>query len=143
MGVAGKDEKVTSEERAALREWKREKNRSGKTTPEQDAAEVLAKIAEMPQPDRSIAERIHALVLAAGPKLAPRTWYGMPAYALDGKVLCFFQPASKFKARYGTLGFSDKAKLDEGSMWASSFAITKVDAEVEATITTLVKRAVG
>jgi uncharacterized protein YdhG (YjbR/CyaY superfamily) len=136
-------EKVTSEERAALREWKREKSRSGKTTPEQDAAEVLAKIAEMPQPDRSIAERLHALILAAAPSLSPRTWYGMPAYALDGKVLCFFQPASKFKARYGTLGFSDKAKLDEGAMWATSYAIVEVNAEVEATVTELVKRAVA
>lgn len=140
--AAKKNDTVTAEERAALKEWKREKSR-GKTTPEQDEAEVLAKIAEMPQPDRSIAERIHALVKTAAPQLVPRTWYGMPAYALDGKVLCFFQPASKFKARYGTLGFSDKAKLDEGDMWESSFAVVKITPAVEVKITELVKRAVG
>ena len=135
-------DKVTAEERAAVREWKREKSRSGKTTPEQDAAEVRAKIEEMPQADRSIAERIHGIVLNAAPQLAARTWYGMPAYALDGKVLCFFQPASKFKARYGTLGFSDKAALDQGSMWPTSFALTEITAEIEARITDLVKRAI-
>jgi uncharacterized protein YdhG (YjbR/CyaY superfamily) len=139
--MAGKKDDVTAEEKAAIKEWKREKSRSGKTTPEEDKAEVLAKIAEMPQPDRSIAERIHAVVIAAAPQLAPKTWYGMPAYAIDGKVLCFFQPASKFKARYGTLGFSDKAKLDDGSLWPSSFAVTEVNAEVERAITALVKRA--
>src|SRR5579872_6167425 len=96
----------------------------------------------MPQADRSIAERIHGIVLNAAPQLAARTWYGMPAYALDGKVLCFFQPASKFKARYGTLGFSDKAALDQGSMWPTSFALTEITAEIEARITDLVKRAI-
>ena len=133
--------KVSAEERAALKEWKREKSRSGKTTPEQDEAEVLAKIAEMPQPDRSIAERLHALVKTTAPQLATRTWYGMPAYTLDDKVLCYFQPGSKFKARYGLLGFSDKAKLDEGAIWPTCFAITEMNGEAEATVIELIKRA--
>jgi len=133
---------ATSEEKAALREWKREK-RKGKTSPQEDEAEVLAKIAEMEPSDRQIADGVHELVTKAAPQLAPRTWYGMPAYALDGKVICFFQNAGKFKARYGTLGFSDKAKLDEGQMWPASFAVTELTPEVEQRITELVKRAVG
>jgi uncharacterized protein YdhG (YjbR/CyaY superfamily) len=137
-----KSDNVSAEEKAALREWKREK-RKGKTSPQEDAAEVLAKIAKMAPADRRIAEGIHALVTKAAPELAPRTWYGMPAYALDGKVICFFQNAGKFKARYGTLGFSDKAKLDEVEMWPTSFAVTELSPEVEARITELVKRAVG
>jgi uncharacterized protein YdhG (YjbR/CyaY superfamily) len=141
MAAAKKDD-VTAEERAALREWKREK-RKGKTTPQEDAAEVLAKIAEMAQPDRAIAERIHEIVTSAAPALAPRTWYGMPAYALDGKVVCFFQNAGKFKARYSTLGFSDRAKLDDGAMWPTSFAVSELSADAEARIVELVKRAVG
>ena len=140
--MAKTPQEVTAEEKAALREWKREK-RKGKTSPQEDIAEVLAKIAEMPPSDRRIAEGIHELVTRAAPGLAPRTWYGMPAYALDGKVICFFQNAGKFKARYGTLGFSDKAKLDEGEMWPASFAVTELTPEVEARITELVKRAVG
>ena len=140
--MAKTPQEVTAEEKAALREWKREK-RKGKTSPQEDIAEVLAKIAEMPPSDRRIAEGIHELVTRAAPRLAPRTWYGMPAYALDGKVICFFQNAGKFKARYGTLGFSDKAKLDEGEMWPASFAVTELTPEVEARITELVKRAVG
>ena len=140
--MAKKADNVSAEEKAALREWKREK-RKGKTSPQEDAAEVLAKIAKMAPADRRIAEGIHALVTKAAPELAPRTWYGMPAYALDGKVICFFQNAGKFKARYGTLGFSDKAKLDEGEMWPTSFAVTELSPEVEARITELVKRAVG
>ena len=140
--MAKKADNVSAEEKAALREWKREK-RKGKTSPQEDEAEVLVKIAEMAPTDRRIAEGIHALVTKAAPELAPRTWYGMPAYALDGKVICFFQNAGKFKARYGTLGFSDKAKLDEVEMWPTSFAVTELSAEVEARITELVKRAVG
>jgi uncharacterized protein YdhG (YjbR/CyaY superfamily) len=139
--AAGNKDSATAEERAALKEWKREKSRSRKTTPEQDAAEVLAKIAEMPQPDRSIAERLHALIKTAAPQLAARTWYGMPAYALDGKVVCYFQPASKFKARYATLGFSDKANLDQGEIWPVVYALAEVNAEVEASVIELVKRA--
>ena len=141
MAAAKKDD-VTAEERAALREWKREK-RKGKTTPQEDAAEVLAKIAEMAQPDRAIAERIHEIVTSAAPALAPRTWYGMPAYALDGKVVCFFQNAGKFKARYSTLGFSDRAKLDDGAMWPTSFAVSELSADAETRIVELVRRAVG
>ena len=140
--MAKKADGASAEEKAALREWKREK-RKGKTSPQEDTAEVLAKIAEMPPSDRRIAQGIHELVTRAAPGLAPRTWYGMPAYALDGKVICFFQNAGKFKARYGTLGFSDKAKLDEGEMWPTSFAVTELSPEVEARITELVKRAVG
>lgn len=105
--------------------------------------DVLAKIAEMDDSDRIMAERVHAVVTAAAPALAPKLWYGMPAYALDGKVVCFFQSAAKFKARYATLGFSDQAKLDEGTMWAAGFALTEVTAEVEERIAELVKRALG
>ncbi|MEU7028136.1 DUF1801 domain-containing protein [Streptomyces sp. NPDC015232] len=104
-------------------------------------AEVLAKIAELPDADRALAERIHALVRTAAPALAPRLWYGMPAYAKDGKVLCFFQPASKFKARYATLGFNDVAALDEGMMWPTAFALTGLDPAVEDRITALLKTA--
>lgn len=102
---------------------------------------VLAKIAGMQEPDRTMAERIHAIIKASAPSLSPRTWYGMPAYAKDGKVVCFFQSAQKFKTRYATLGFSDKASLDEGAMWPVSFALQELNAEVEARIAELVKRA--
>jgi uncharacterized protein YdhG (YjbR/CyaY superfamily) len=104
---------------------------------------VLAKIAEMPEPDRSIGQRLHELVRAAAPSLTPRLWYGMPAYAKDGKVLCFFQPASKFDARYATLGFQDVATLDEGVMWPVTFALTELGPEQEEKVTALVVRAVG
>lgn len=104
---------------------------------------VLAKIAEMPEPDRSIAERIHAIVKASAPSLSPKTWYGMPAYAKDGKVVCFFTPASKFNARYATLGFNDSAHLDEGAMWPTSFALKELTPAEEARIAALVKKAVG
>ena len=104
---------------------------------------VLAKIAEMQGPDRSIAERLHAIVRAAAPELSPRTWYGMPAYAKDGKVVCFFQSAQKFKTRYATLGFSDAANLDRGTMWPVAFALKQLTAAEEAKITTLVKKAVS
>jgi uncharacterized protein YdhG (YjbR/CyaY superfamily) len=106
-------------------------------------ADVLVKIGEMPAADRAKAERIHAIVKAAAPELAPRTWYGMPAYAKDGRVLCFFQSGEKFKTRYATLGFSDKANLDEGAMWPTSFAVTELTAAEEARIAELVKRAVS
>ena len=104
---------------------------------------MLAKIAEMPEPDRAMAERLHALIKDSAPDLAPRTWYGMPAYAKDGKVVCFFQSAQKFKARYATLGFSDKANLDEGAMWPTSFALKKLTAAEEERIAALVKQAVS
>jgi uncharacterized protein YdhG (YjbR/CyaY superfamily) len=125
----------TAEERAAMKERSRELKSDG------GEADVLEKIAAMPEPDRSMAQRLHAIVRAAAPELAPRTWYGMPAYARDGKVVCFFQNASKFKARYATFGFSDKANLDDGAMWPNSFALAELTADVEARITELVKRA--
>jgi uncharacterized protein YdhG (YjbR/CyaY superfamily) len=106
-------------------------------------SEVLAKIAEMAEPDRAMAERLHAIIKAAAPDLSPRLWYGMPAYARDGNVVCFFQDAAKFKARYATLGFSDKAKLDDGAMWPNSYALTKLTPTDEARIGALVKKAVS
>jgi uncharacterized protein YdhG (YjbR/CyaY superfamily) len=105
--------------------------------------EVLAKIAEMPKPDRDLALRLHAIVKASAPSLSPRTWYGMPAYAKDGKVVCFFQSAQKFKTRYATFGFSDKANLDQGAMWPTAFALRELTAADEATIAALVKKAVS
>ncbi|MFE0102050.1 iron chaperone [Streptomyces sp. NPDC059009] len=108
----------------------------------QAESDVLAKIAEMPEPDRVLAERIHAIVKADAPALAPKLWYGMPAYALDGKVVCFFQAAQKFKSRYATLGFSDQAHLDEGTMWPAAYALTGLTPEAEARISTLIKQAV-
>ena len=129
----------TAEERAAMRERAREA-KAGETDGDR---EVLAKIAEMPDVDRAIAERVHAIVKASAPELTPRTWYGMPAYAKDGKVICFFQNAKKFKTRYATLGFSDKANLDDGDMWPVAFALPTMTADVEARISTLVKQAVS
>jgi uncharacterized protein YdhG (YjbR/CyaY superfamily) len=128
---------LTAEEKAAMRETIRERKSPG------GEKEVLAKIAEMPKADRAKAERVHAIVKAAAPDLAARTWYGMPAYAKHGKVVCFFQSAHKFKARYATIGFSDKAKLDEGTMWPTSFALTKLTAADEKRIAALVKKAVS
>jgi uncharacterized protein YdhG (YjbR/CyaY superfamily) len=104
-------------------------------------SDVLAKIAEMPEPDRVMAERLHAIIKATAPNLSPRTWYGMPAYAKDGNVVCFFQSAQKFKSRYATLGFSDKANLDEGAMWPTSFALTELTSADEARIAALVQMA--
>ncbi|HET9286682.1 MAG TPA: DUF1801 domain-containing protein [Gaiella sp.] len=106
-------------------------------------SDVLAKIAEMPAPDRAMAERLHTLVKASAPALSPKTWYGMPAYAMDGKVVCFFQSAHKFKSRYATFGFSDTANLDEGTMWPTSFALKELTAADEARIAALVKKAVS
>ena len=132
----------TDEERAAMKERAREAKaaRRGKADGESD---VLAKIAEMPEPDRVMAERVHAIVKASAPALSPRTWYGMPAYAKDGKVVCFFQGAQKFKSRYATFGFNDAANLDDGAMWATSFALKELSAAEEARLSALVKRAVS
>jgi uncharacterized protein YdhG (YjbR/CyaY superfamily) len=135
--------KVFSEaERAAMKEAIKEAKRGprGKADGESD---VLGKIAEMPPADRAIAERVHAIVKATIEDVEVRTWYGMPAYAMGGNVFCFFKPAVKFKARYATLGFSDKANLDEGAMWPTEFAVTKLTADVERRIAELVKRAVS
>jgi len=129
----------TPEERAAMKERARElKAAASKADGEQD---VLAKIAELPEPDRAMATRVHAIVKASAPDLSPRTWYGMPAYAKDGKVVCFFQSAQKFKTRYATLGFSDTAKLDDGAMWPTSFALMRLTRADEAKIRALVKKA--
>ena len=132
----------TDEERAAMKERAREAKaaRRGKADGESD---VLAKIAEMPEPDRVMAERVHAIVKASAPALSPRTWYGMPAYAKDGKVVCFFQGAQKFKSRYATFGFNDAANLDDGAMWATSFALKELSAAEEARLSALGKRAVS
>ena len=131
----------TDEERAAMREHAKEQKAAARNADEE--SEVLAKIAEMPEPDRAMAERLHAIVKESAPDLSPRTWYGMPAYAKDGDVICFFQSAQKFKTRYATLGFSDKANLDEGDMWPSSFALKRLTAAEEARIGALVQRAVS
>jgi hypothetical protein len=136
----------TDEERAAMKERARELKaaRRGPRMAKADGeAEVLAKIAEMPEADRVLAERLHALIKASAPGLAPRTWYGMPAYAKDGNIVCFFQSAQKFKTRYATLGFSDKANLDEGAMWPTTYALTELTAAGEARIGALVKQAVS
>ena len=139
-----RSEGFTQEERAAMRERAQELKRSrGRAGKSDGASEVLAKIAEMPQPDRRMAKRLHAILTAAAPDLAPRTWYGMPAYAKDGKVVCFFQSGAKFKSRYATLGFSDSASLDDGAMWPTAFALTSLNDAEEAAIIALVKKAVG
>jgi uncharacterized protein YdhG (YjbR/CyaY superfamily) len=136
---SAKSKGFTAEERAAMRERAREL-KSGEADGESD---VLAKIAEMPEHDRAMAERVHAVIKESAPDLSPRTWYGMPAYAKDGKVLCFFQPAQKFKSRYATFGFNDKANLDEGAMWPTAFALKDLTAAEEARIAELVKKAVS
>ncbi|GGS14819.1 hypothetical protein GCM10010252_62880 [Streptomyces aureoverticillatus] len=145
---SGTYEGFTAEERAAMKDHAREQKKAGRSASRADKAaeaerDVLAKIAGMQGSDRVMAERVHAVITDCAPVLAPKLWYGMPAYALDGKVVCFFQSAAKFKARYATLGFSDQAKLDEGTMWAAGFALTEVTPEVEARIAELVKQAVG
>ena len=134
----GTQKGFTAEERSAMRE--RAQELKGKADGENA---VLEKIAAMPAPDRAIAKRLHAIVKAAAPALSPKTWNGMPAYAKDGKVVCFFQSAQKFKTRYATLGFSDKANLDEGAMWPTAFALKKLTAAEEAKIVALVKKAVS
>jgi uncharacterized protein YdhG (YjbR/CyaY superfamily) len=127
----------TAEERAAMRERAKELKSAG------GESDVLAKIAEMPKADRAMAERVHAIVKTSAPDLSPRTWYGMPAYAKDDKVVCFFRSAAKFKSRYATLGFSDKANLDDGAMWPTDFALKELTAAEEARIAALVKKAVS
>jgi uncharacterized protein YdhG (YjbR/CyaY superfamily) len=131
---------LTDEERAAMKETveERRRARSGEANGESD---VLAKIAEMAEPDRVMATRLHAIIKASAPTLSPKTWYGMPAYAKDGKIVCFFQSGQKYKTRYSTFGFQDAARLDEGDIWPTSFALKKLTADVERTIGTLVKRA--
>jgi uncharacterized protein YdhG (YjbR/CyaY superfamily) len=137
-------EGFTAEERAAMKERAQELKASSRKGARADGeSDVLAKIAEMPEPDRSLAQRVHELVREHAPDLAPKTWYGMPAYARDGKIVCFFQSAAKFKARYATLGFNDEARLDDGAMWATSFALTELTAAEEKKIVALVKKAVS
>jgi uncharacterized protein YdhG (YjbR/CyaY superfamily) len=135
----------TDEEKAAMRERARELKAEarGARKKADGEADVLAKIAEMGEPDRAMAERLHALVTKSAPDLVPRTWYGMPAYAKDGKVVCFFQSAEKFKARYATFGFNDAAMIDEGPMWATSFALKELTPAGEKKIAALVKKAVS
>jgi len=146
--ASGKKSKgFTDEERAAMKERSRELKAAARRGPRADKADgesaVLAKIAEMPAPDRAMAKRLHAIIKASAPALSPKTWYGMPAYAKDGKVVCYFQSAQKFKSRYATFGFSDAANLDEGAMWPTSFALKELTAADEARIGALVKKAVS
>jgi len=137
----------TADERAAVKEHVQELKAAARRGPGADKAdgerEVLAKIAEMPERDRAIGERLHAIIKASAPALSPRTWYGMPAYAKDGNVVCFFQSGQKFKTRYATLGFSDKANLDEGAIWPTAFALMELTPAVEARIAAVVKKAVS
>lgn len=139
--------KFSADERAAMKDYAKElqtaSKRKGKATREDGERDIQEKIAGMPEPDRSTAARVHELVLTAVPELFPTTWYGMPAYAMDGKTICFFQPASKFKARFSTLGFSDKAQLDDGDMWPIYYALNALTPEVEQRITDLVRKAAG
>ena len=144
MANTTKREGFTDEERGAMKERAKElKSTSRRGAKADTEPEVLAKIAEMSAADRTIAEHLHTLVKANAPVLTPKLWYGMPAYARDGKVLCFFQSAAKFKTRYATLGFSDEANLDEGAMWPTSFALEKMTAADEARIAALLKRAMS
>jgi uncharacterized protein YdhG (YjbR/CyaY superfamily) len=142
-----KSKGFTDEERAAMKERAQELKAEARRGPRADGAdgesEVLAKIAEMPEPDRAMAKRLHAVITSSAPVLSPKTWYGMPAYAKNGKVVCFFQSAQKFKSRYATFGFNDDANLDEGAMWPTSFALKELTAAEEATIGALVKKAVS
>jgi uncharacterized protein YdhG (YjbR/CyaY superfamily) len=131
----------TEEERAAMKERAQELKAAAKK--EDGESAVLAKIAEMPEPDRAMAERLHAIIKASAPALSPKTWYGMPAYAVDGKVVCFFQSAQKFNTRYATLGFSDAANLDDGALWPVTFALKELTVAEEAKIGALVKKAVS
>jgi uncharacterized protein YdhG (YjbR/CyaY superfamily) len=145
--TAKKPNAFTDEERAAmkehLREWKAEARGGGRSDKADGESAVLEKIAALPQPDRAMGERLHAIIKANAPALSAKTWYGMPAYAKDGNVVCFFQSAQKFKTRYATLGFSDKANLDEGHMWPTAFALKELTDAEEAKIVALVKKAVG
>jgi uncharacterized protein YdhG (YjbR/CyaY superfamily) len=140
-------EGFTDEERGAMKERAQELKTAARPGPRAAKADgesdVLAKIAEMPESDRAMAERLHAVIKASAPALSPKLWYGMPAYARDGKIVCFFQSAQKFKTRYATLGFSDEANLDDGAMWPTAFALTKLTAAAEARVGALVKKAVS
>jgi uncharacterized protein YdhG (YjbR/CyaY superfamily) len=138
-------EGFTADEKAAMKERARELKAEARSDKDRAAGEsdLLAKIAEMPEAERRMATRIHEIIKASAPDLSPKTWYGMPAYARDGKVVCFFQSAEKFKARYATLGFNDTANLDEGNMWPTAFALKQLTAAEEARITALVKKAVS
>jgi uncharacterized protein YdhG (YjbR/CyaY superfamily) len=142
-----KSKVFTDEERAAMKEYVQERNadaRRGRPADKADGGSaVLAAIAALPPSDRAMGERLHALITAAAPELSPKTWYGMPAYAKDGNVVCFFQSAQKFKTRYATLGFSDKANLDEGHLWPTTFALKQLTPAEEARIVALVKKAVS
>ncbi len=140
-----KSKGFTDEERAAMKERAQELKAEARANKNKADGEidVLAKIAEMPEPDRAMGERLHAVIKASAPALSPKTWYGMPAYAKDGKVVCFFQSAQKFKSRYATFGFSDEANLDEGAMWPTSFALKELTPTEEAKIGALVKKAVS
>lgn len=133
----------TDEERAAMKERARELKQAARANKADGESDVLVKIAEMPEPDRVLAERLHETIKAVAPVLSPRTWYGMPAYARDGKVVCFFQSAQKFEVRYATLGFNDTANLDDGDMWPTAFALKALTPAVEAKIAELVKKAVS
>ncbi len=136
----------SADERAAMKERAQElktESRRGARTAKEGENDVLAKIAEMPEPDRQMASRLHDIVTANAPSLSPQTWYGMPAYALNGKVVCFFQGAAKFKSRYATLGFNDVAHLDEGDMWPTSFAVKELTPAVEERIAALIRKAVS
>jgi len=135
----------TAEERAAMKERAKELKAEARAQKDKAAGErdVLAKIGEMPEPDRALAERLHALITASAPDLSPKTWYGMPAYAKDGTVVCYFTPAQKFNSRYATFGFTDVAHLDDGTMWPTAFALTALTAADEARIGALVKQAVS
>ena len=139
--IGKKSKGFTDEERAAMKERAQELKAEARKADGESA--LLAKIAEMPEPDRTMGKRLHAIVKASAPGLSPKTWYGMPAYAKDGKVVCFFQSAQKFKSRYATVGFSDEANLDKGAMWPTSFALKELTAAEEAKIGALVKRAVS
>jgi uncharacterized protein YdhG (YjbR/CyaY superfamily) len=142
---SAKTKGFTDEERAAMKERAKELKAEARANKNQAAGEsdVLAKIAEMPEPERAMAKRLHQIIKASAPALSPKTWYGMPAYAKDGKVVCFFQSAQKFNTRYATFGFSDTANLDEGALWPVAFALKKLTAAEEARISALVKRAVS
>jgi uncharacterized protein YdhG (YjbR/CyaY superfamily) len=139
--ASAKSTGFTAEERAAMKERAQELKAEARRADGEKA--LLAKIAEMPEPDRAMAERLHAIITASAPEFSPKTWYGMPAYAKDGKVVCYFTPASKFKERYATFGFNEAANLDEGNMWPTSFALKDLTAAEEATIEALVKKAVS
>lgn len=140
-------EGFTDEERAAMKDRAKELKAAGRRGSRADKADgesaVLAKLAEMNEPDRVVGERLHAIIKASAPVLSPKLWYGMPAYAQDGKIICFFQSAQKFNTRYATLGFSDKANLDDGTMWPTAFALTELTAADEARIAALVKQALS